>query len=150
MNLVLVLVKMAAGIMGRSSALVADALHSLSDLASDLVVLVGYRFGRLPEDDSHPYGHGKVETLATGVVGVILMAAGLSMAGSAARSLWEPAPGGPPGLLALAAAAVSIVVKEGLYRWTARVARETESRLLLANAWHHRSDALSSVAAVAG
>ncbi len=149
-NLVLVVVKMAAGIMGRSSALVADALHSLSDLASDLVVLVGYRFGRLPEDDSHPYGHGKVETLATGAVGLILVAAGLSMAGSAVRSLWEPTPHGPPGLLALVAAAVSIVVKEGLYRWTARVARETESRLLLANAWHHRSDALSSVAAVAG
>ncbi|GAB6063912.1 cation diffusion facilitator family transporter [Deferrisoma palaeochoriense] len=149
-NLVLVVIKVAAGVLGRSSALVADALHSLSDLASDLVVLVGYRFGRLPEDDSHPYGHGKVETLATAVVGAILLAAGLGMAAGAARTLWTGSSGPAPGLLAVFGAGLSIAVKEGLYRWTARVARETDSRLLLANAWHHRSDALSSVAALAG
>ncbi len=150
LNLALVVFKLSAGILGRSSALVADALHSLSDLASDLIVLAGYRIGRLPEDDQHPYGHGKVETLATAVVGGLLIAAALGTGGAAVAALggWREA--GRPGTVALVAAVVSVLVKEGLYRWTARIARHTDSHLLLANAWHHRSDALSSVAALIG
>ncbi|GAB4275579.1 MAG: hypothetical protein Kow0092_31200 [Deferrisomatales bacterium] len=150
LNLVLVLIKLGAGVLGRSAALVADALHSLSDLASDLVVLFGYRVGRMPEDEHHPYGHGKVETLCTTAVGGLLIAVGLGMGWSSVTAL-RSAGGLPvPGSVALWAAAASIAVKEGLYRWTARVAADTDSRLLLANAWHHRSDALSSLAALAG
>lgn len=149
-NLVLVLVKVAAGVLGHSAALVADALHSLSDLASDIVVLLGYRVGRKPEDSTHPYGHGKVETLSTALVGGLLVAVGLAMGGGALRSLASPEPLPLPGRVALWAAGLSIVSKELLYRWTARVARGEDSRLLLANAWHHRSDALSSVAALVG
>jgi cation diffusion facilitator family transporter len=148
----LVLIKLAAGVLGNSAALVADAVHSLSDLASDIVVLFGYRVGRTPEDDRHPYGHGKVETLCTAVVGGILMVAALGLAVGAARTLWN-GPGtaaSAPELVALWAALASIAIKEGLYRWTVRVARQTDSQLLLANAWHHRSDAFSSIAAVVG
>ena len=150
LNLMLVLIKLAAGVLGNSAALVADAAHSLSDLVSDIVVLFGYRVGRTPEDDRHPYGHGKVETLCTAVVGGILMATAVGLAVGAAGSLWRSTATGVPGMVALWAALASIAIKEGLYRWTARVARETDSQLLLANAWHHRSDALSSIAAVVG
>ncbi len=149
-NLVLVGIKLAAGVLGGSAALVADAIHSLSDLASDLVVLVGYRVGRLPEDEDHPYGHGKVETLATVSVGVMLVAVGLGMGWAAVSDLAAGQYDTTPGRVALAAAALSVVVKEALYHYTARVARDADSRLLLANAWHHRSDALSSVAALVG
>jgi cation diffusion facilitator family transporter len=149
-NLVLVLVKVAAGVLGHSAALVADALHSLSDLASDIVVLLGYRVGRKPEDSSHPYGHGKVETLSTAIVGGLLVAVGLAMGAGALRTLASPEGLSPPARIALWAAGLSILAKELLYRWTARVARTEDSRLLLANAWHHRSDALSSVAALVG
>ncbi len=148
-NLVLVGVKAAAGVIGHSSALVADAVHSLSDLASDIVVLVGYRVGRLPEDPEHPYGHGKVETLATAVVGAMLVAVGVGLGVGAVAALRDPPEVGP-GWIAVAAAVLSIGFKEFLYRWTVRVARDNDSQLLLANAWHHRSDALSSVAAVVG
>ena len=149
-NLLLVGIKLAAGVLGGSAALVADAIHSLSDLASDLVVLVGYRVGRLPEDEDHPYGHGKVETLATVSVGVMLVAVGVGMGWAAVSDLAAGEYEAPPGVVALGAAALSVVVKEALYRYTARVARDADSRLLLANAWHHRSDALSSVAALVG
>lgn len=150
LNLGLVLVKLAAGVLGHSTALIADAFHSLSDLASDLVVLFGYRVGRMPEDDQHPYGHGKVETLCTAVVGGILIAAGLGLGGSAIVALLTGAPARPPAAVALWAALASVLLKELLYQWTARVAASAESRLILANAWHHRSDAFSSVAALVG
>ncbi len=149
-NLVLVLIKGAAGVLGQSAALVADALHSLSDLASDLVVLLGYRVGRKPEDSTHPYGHGKVETLSTAAVGGLLLAVGLAMGSGAVGSLLSSDPVPLPGRVALWAALASLLAKEFLYQWTARVARSEDSRLLLANAWHHRSDALSSVAALVG
>jgi cation diffusion facilitator family transporter len=150
LNLALVLVKLAAGVLGNSAALVADAVHSLSDLASDIVVLFGYRVGRTPEDDRHPYGHGKVETLCTAVVGGLLVAVAVGLAVGAGGALWRGGATEAPGWVALWAALASIVVKEWLYRWTAAAARETDSQLLLANAWHHRSDALSSIAAVVG
>ena len=116
LNLVLVLIKLAAGVLGGSAALVADAVHSLSDLASDLVVLFGYRVGRAPEDELHPYGHGKVETLCTAVVGSILLVAAAGLGLGAARSLWngDAAVVASPGLVALWAALASIAIKEYL------------------------------------
>jgi len=146
----LVLVKLAAGILGHSAALVADALHSVSDLCNDAVVFLGYRWGRRPEDASHPYGHGKVETLATVIVGGVLVAVGLSLGGRSLAGLFGPPPAQAPGLIALAAAAVSIVAKEAIYRRTIRVARRLDSRLLMANAWDHRSDVFASTAALLG
>lgn len=148
-NLSLTLLKVAAGVSGRSSALIADALHSLSDLASDIVVLFGYRVGGMPGDERHPYGHGKVETMCTLAVGSMLIAVGLGMGWTAAASVAAKTEN-IPGFFALGAAVASIVAKEILYRVTARVANDTGSRLLLANAWHHRSDALSSIAALIG
>jgi cation diffusion facilitator family transporter len=150
LNLVLVLVKMVAGVVGHSSALVADALHSLSDLASDIVVLFGYRVGRMPEDNIHPYGHGRVETLCTAVVGGVLVAVGLGLGAGAVATILTPTPPGRPEAVALWVAVGSIAVKEFLYRWTLKVATASESSLLLANAWHHRSDALSSGVALVG
>lgn len=148
-NISLTLLKVAVGVAGHSSALIADALHSLSDLASDVIVLLGYRVGQAPGDQRHPYGHGKIETLCTLVVGSMLIAVGIGMGWAAVDALRGEAKS-IPGLSALGAAAVSIVVKELLYRITARAAKDTGSKLLLANAWHHRSDAFSSIAALIG
>jgi cation diffusion facilitator family transporter len=146
----LIVVKMAAGILGNSAALVADALHSVSDLCNDTVVVVGYRWGRRPEDDSHPYGHGKVETLATVVVGGLLVAVGLSLGLRSLSTLMGPRPAGAPGLIALIAAAISVVAKEAIFRRTIRIAKRLDSRLLMANAWDHRSDVFASSAALLG
>jgi len=148
-NVILAVFKFLAGIFGNSAAMVADAVHSLSDVGSDIVVLIGLRIAAEPEDDSHPYGHGKVETSATVLVGAILIAAG-------GLIFWEGFLGiyqdihKQPGWLALAAAAVSIVVKEVLYRVTLHAGRREKKPSVVANAWHHRSDALSSVAALVG
>lgn len=146
----LVIVKLAAGILGHSAALVADALHSVSDLCNDAVVVLGYRWGRRPEDDSHPYGHGKVETLATVLVGGLLVSVAAAMGLRALSSMLGPPPAAVPGKIALAAAAVSIVAKEAIYRRTVRIAERLDSRLLLANAWDHRSDVFASTAALLG
>ncbi|PLX43151.1 MAG: hypothetical protein C0608_00390 [Deltaproteobacteria bacterium] len=149
-NVVIGFIKFFAGSVGGSPALLADALHSFSDLATDIVVLLGYRIGRAPEDDKHPWGHGKIETLATLIMGVVISVLGVGMAIDAVINLTgEPSPT-PPGIIALGAALLSIVGKEGLFRWTAWVARGTDSRLILSNAWHHRTDSLSSIAALLG
>jgi len=148
-NISLTLLKVAVGVAGHSSALIADALHSLSDLASDVIVLLGYRVGQLPGDQRHPYGHGKIETLCTLVVGSMLIAVGIGMGWVAVDALRGETKS-IPGVSALAAAAVSIIIKELLYRITARAAKDTGSKLLLANAWHHRSDAFSSIASLIG
>lgn len=149
-TLSLALLKLAAGVIGHSAALVADALHSVSDLSNDLVVIFGYRWGRRPEDDSHPYGHGKVETLATLFVGGVLVLVGAAMGVRALQNMLGPAPTEVPGLIALAAAALSMVAKEWVYRRTVRIARALDSRLLMANAWDHRSDVFASAAALVG
>ena len=141
-NLVLSVLKLAAGIVGRSGAMVADAVHSFSDLATDVVVIAFARISAKPRDDGHDYGHGKYETLATIIISLALgiVGAGIVDGGLLPR----------PGLVALVAAGVSIVVKEILYRYTVREGRAVDSPSVVANAWHHRSDALSSLGTLVG
>jgi len=143
-NLGLSAVKFLFGILGASQALVADAVHSLSDSATDLVVIIGAPYWAAPADADHPYGHSRIETMITLVIGTVLGAVGLGLIYHALVTLAEPHPTAP-GWLAFAAALVSIVSKEFLYRWTMRVGTRARSSALIANAWHHRSDAMSSV-----
>ncbi len=145
-NLVLAAIKMAAGIIGHSHAVVADAIHSLSDLVTDFAVIAGVHFWSKPADDDHPHGHQRIETLVTVVIGVFLGVVAVGLAWDAVTG-GHDAGGQTPGALALAAALLSIVVKEALFRWTAVVGQRVNSPALVANAWHHRSDALSSVPA---
>ncbi|MCX7750837.1 MAG: cation diffusion facilitator family transporter [Candidatus Bipolaricaulota bacterium] len=148
-NLALVGLKFAVGLLTGSMALVADGVHSLSDLATDLVVLAGLRLARRPADASHSFGHGKFETLATAVVGVVLLLAGVWIAVEAVGALREGR-AEVPGPIVAGVAAASVVAKEWLFRATRKVARRLRSSSLEANAWHHRSDALSSLAVLVG
>jgi cation diffusion facilitator family transporter len=146
-NSILVVLKAAAGLAGGSSVLVADAVHSLSDLATDVLVLVGLRVSAKPPDEDHPYGHGRFETLAMVVLAGVLLAAAAGIVWDASNRLAEP---GTPATITLWVAALSVAVKETLFHVTLRVGRRHNSSLVIANAWHQRSDALSSVAAFAG
>ena len=152
-NLLLLAFKFTAGILAHSAAMMADAMHSLSDFITDIVVLVFVGISARPQDSTHDYGHGKFETLATFFIGLALAAAaiGIVVNGAVKFASWlngeELA---APGTLALWAALISIVVKEILYRYTASKGRKLESPAVVANAWHHRSDALSSIAAAVG
>ncbi|MCR5140390.1 MAG: cation diffusion facilitator family transporter [Bacteroidaceae bacterium] len=152
-NVALLAFKFAAGILGHSAAMIADAVHSLSDFITDIVVLAFVSISAKPQDASHDYGHGKYEAIATLFIGLALLAAAISIMTSGALKLaaWiggEQLPA--PGMLALWAALASIVVKELLYRYTVRRGRELDSQAVVANAWHHRSDALSSIGAAIG
>lgn len=152
-NLVLSLLKLAAGIAGRSGAMVADAVHSFSDLATDVVVIVFARISAKPRDDGHDYGHGKYETLATIIISLALGIVGAGILAGSIRAIRVVVDGGllpRPGLIALVAAGVSIAVKEILYRYTVREGRAVDSPSVVANAWHHRSDALSSLGTLVG
>jgi cation diffusion facilitator family transporter len=145
-NLVLAAAKATAGIIGQSQAVLADALHSLSDSVTDIAVILGVQYWTAPADEDHPHGHGRIETLITVAIGLAVGAVAVGMGAQAIRGLRHD-PGTVPGGVALVVALVSIVVKEALYRWTARVGREVRSPALEANAWHHRSDAISSIPA---
>lgn len=152
-NLILLAFKFVAGIVGHSSAMMADAVHSASDFLTDLIVLVFVRIGAKPQDASHDYGHGKFETLATFFVALALVGAaiGIIVSGAVKFARWLQGETLPlPGKLALWAALLSIVVKEILYRYTAVKGKALESPAVVANAWHHRSDALSSIGAAIG
>lgn len=152
-NLLLSIVKIVAAILGRSAAVMADAIHSISDVTSDFVLLICLHLSGKEEDEDHQYGHGKFETLATLVVAVALLSAGVLIFISGSKSIIKVLSGHPikqPGVVALYAALLSIVVKELLYRYTAYHAKKIESDALLANGWHHRSDALSSIAVAIG
>ncbi len=152
-NLILTVGKLFAGIWGRSSAMVADAIHSASDFATDLVVLLFVRVSSRPRDEDHDYGHGKYETLATLIIGLALAAVGVKLLWNGCLSIRDFMDGKlpeQPGQVALWAAVVSIVIKELLYRYTVRVGRKVGSPSVVANAWHHRSDALSSVGTLLG
>lgn len=152
-NIVLSALKFAAGIIGHSSAMIADAVHSLSDLVSDAVVLIFVRIAGKPADQDHPYGHGKYETLATVIIGVLLVAVGIGILADGVTKTVDWCRGRPIGIpnwWALGAAVLSIVSKEWLFRYTIMVARCVDSDVLAANAWHHRSDAYTSIATVAG
>jgi cation diffusion facilitator family transporter len=146
-NLVLAVLKGGAGLLGGSSVLLADAVHSLSDLATDVVALVGLRVATKPPDEDHPYGHGRYETLGTVFLGVVLLGAAVGIAWEASSRFGESV---VPAGITLWVAGLGIAVKEALYQITVRVGRRHESPLVVANAWHQRSDALSSVAALAG
>ncbi len=145
-NLVLAAAKAAAGILGHSQALLADALHSLTDSVTDIAVILGVRYWTAPADEDHPHGHGRIETLITVVIGLAIGAVAIGMGTQAIRGLRHGPEVAPTGI-AFVVALISIVVKEILYRWTARVGREVRSPALVANAWHHRSDAISSIPA---
>ena len=152
-NVALTTFKFIAGILGGSAAMMADAVHSLSDFVTDLVVLAFVHVSAKPQDKSHDYGHGKFETLATFIIGLALVAAATGIIVSGALRLIDWMQGAPlrlPGRLALWAALVSILVKELLYHYTRNRGKALRSQALVANAWHHRSDALSSVAAAVG
>ena len=152
-NLLLVGLKAVAGIVGHSAAMISDAVHSLSDFITDIVVLIFVRISGRPQDEDHDYGHGKYETVATLFIGLALAAAAIGIvvngAGKLARWLQgEELPS--PGKLALWAALISIVAKELLFQYTRLKGRKLNSKALEANAWHHRSDALSSIGAAIG
>ncbi len=152
-NIVLTSLKLAAGVFGHSQALIADAIHSLSDFATDIAVLIGLRFSSKPRDSDHAYGHGKYETLVAAIIGLALAYVGIRIAGSAIQRIFHAMHGDPltmPSAFAFWAAVLSIAVKEWLFRVTMKVARTTGSASLVANAWHHRSDAFSSIATAAG
>ena len=152
-NAALLTFKFIAGVMGNSSAMIADAVHSLSDFVTDILVLVFVSISAKPQDTSHDYGHGKFETIASFLIGLALVAAATGIVVSGAMKLWAWWGGAElesPGWIALWAAVLSIVIKELLYQYTARRGRKLDSQVMIANAWHHRSDALSSVGAAIG
>jgi cation diffusion facilitator family transporter len=142
-NILLSGLKFSAGYFGRSQALVADAIHSLTDTTTDIAVIAGSHYWSRPPDETHPYGHRRLETLITVFIGIMLAAAGLSIGWQAISTLHKT-PGMPPGWIALVAALISIITKETIYRWTAATGKRIRSPALAANAWHHRSDAISS------
>lgn len=152
-NFILLIFKFIAGILGHSSALIADAVHSLSDFITDIIVIVFVKISGKPEDENHRYGHGKYETLATALIGLALFAVGAGLLVNGATKVSEAIQGTilpAPSMIALIAAAVSILTKEGLFRFTIRVGVRQNSQAVIANAWHHRSDAFSSIGTLIG
>lgn len=152
-NFLLLVFKFFAGIAGHSAAMLADAVHSLSDFITDIVVIVFVRIAGKPEDKGHDYGHGKYETLATAIIGLLLLCVGFGIFWNGASSIYTFLRGGQlesPGVVALVAALVSIVSKEILYQYTVIQDKKLNSQAVIANAWHHRSDALSSIGTAIG
>jgi len=153
LNITLVAFKFVAGIVGNSAAMIADAVHSLSDLMTDVVIIVFVRISNKPKDKGHDYGHSKFETFATLTIGLVLLIVGLGIAWSGAAKILSVIHGETlesPGMIAFYVAILSIVSKEILYRYTAVFGRKLKSDATVANAWHHRSDALSSIGTAAG
>lgn len=152
-NAVLILMKFIAGFAGRSSAMIADAVHSLSDFISDVIVLVFVKIAGKPKDKGHDYGHGKFETLATMIIGVLLVFAGIGIMINGTKAVMRSIDGEAlqrPTMLALAVAVVSIISKEWLYHYTIKTGKRLGSQAVVANAWHHRSDAFSSLGTFIG
>lgn len=152
-NLFLVVFKFVAGVLGHSSAMIADAVHSLSDFISDMIIVVFVKISGKPEDSDHAYGHGKYETLAAVIVGMILFVVGIGILVDGVSAILDVLKGKSlesPGWLALVAAVVSIVLKEWLFRYTIHYADKYDSSALTANAWHHRSDSYTSIATLVG
>ena len=146
-NLLLAIGKGFVGYIAQSSALIADAGHSLSDLFSDLITSWSLHFSQQPRDENHPYGHGRFETVGSFIIALMLIATGIGVVWHTFQRVESPL---IPGELALWAAGISIVIKELLYQLTHRIGKKQNSRILIANAWHHRSDAVSSIAALIG
>lgn len=152
-NAILLAFKFGAGILAGSAAMVADAVHSLSDFATDIIVFIFVKISSKPQDSDHDYGHGKYETLATTTIGLILLAVGIGIICKGIANIVTWAGGSDlasPGKLALWAALISIAAKELLFRYTIHEGRRLESKAVIANAWHHRSDALSSIGTAVG
>ena len=152
-NVVLLLFKFVAGIVGNSAAMLADAVHSLSDFVTDIIVILFVRISDKPKDKSHDYGHGKFETLAMTIIGLALLAVAVGILYSGVTKIVAWAGGQQlkaPGLLALWAALLSVVLKEAVFRYSMVEARRLQSQAVEANAWHHRSDALSSIGTAIG
>lgn len=152
-NIALTIVKFVAGILGGSTAMLADAVHSASDLFTDIIVIVFTRISGKGKDKGHDYGHGKFETLATVVVSLMLLVVGAEMIKSSYQQIRSAVEGNPlpaPEMIALWAAVISIISKEILYQWTVKVGKRLSSPVVIANAWHHRTDALSSVGSLVG
>ena len=152
-NLLLLIFKFVAGIVGHSAAMVADSVHSLSDFVTDIVVILFVRLSGRPADEDHDYGHGKFETLATLFVSLVLLGVAVMLFVNGVVDIVSALHGEEletPGLVALIAAAASIVIKEILYRYTVRCGKKVNSQVVVANAWHHRSDALSSIGVLVG
>ena len=150
-NIILSAIKLAAGIFAHSGAMISDAVHSASDMLSSVIVIIGVRFSARESDDSHPYGHERFECVAAIVLAVILLVTGLFIGHTAIEQIKAPVPTATvPGVLALVAAIFSIAAKEGMYWYTRFYAKRLDSGALMADAWHHRSDALSSVGALFG
>ena len=152
-NVILLLFKFVAGIVGHSAAMVADAVHSLSDFVTDIIVLVFVHISGKPKDKDHDYGHGKYETLATTIIGFALLLVAVGIEYSGLTKIVDWAQGEEleaPGLLALWAALLSIALKEAVYHYSMIKARQLQSQAVEANAWHHRSDALSSIGTAIG
>ncbi|MBR3871872.1 MAG: cation transporter [Paludibacteraceae bacterium] len=152
-NFLLLVFKFVAGFVGNSAAMIADAVHSLSDFITDIIVILFVRVSSMPKDENHHYGHGKYETLATAIIGVVLFAVGVGILVNAVETIIDFFHGkelAAPNIWALGAAAVSIVFKEALYQYTVYKGKNLNSNALMANAWHHRSDALSSIGTLLG
>lgn len=152
-NIILVIFKLIAGVLGQSAAMIADGIHSLSDLLTDAVVIIFMKLSSRPQDEDHDYGHGKYETLATAIIGMALFVVGLGICYGGVVKIWTALQGGQleqPGWIALVAALLSIALKEWCFQFTMRTGRTIESETVMANAWHHRSDALSSVGTAIG
>lgn len=149
-NLFIAIAQIVVGIIGHSQALVADGVHTLSDLSSDTLVLVAVKHGAKEADEDHPYGHARYETAATLALAIMLGIVAIGIGYSAAGRLFDPSKQHAVSVFSVWAAAGTIIAKEGLYRYTAHIGRKYQSSLLLANAWHHRSDAISSVIVLIG
>ena len=152
-NFLLLVFKFVAGFVGNSAAMIADAVHSLSDFITDIIVILFVRVSSMPKDENHHYGHGKYETLATAIIGVVLFAVGVGILVNAVEAIIDFFHGrelAAPNIWALGAAAVSIVFKEALYQYTVYKGKNLNSNVVMANAWHHRSDALSSIGTLLG
>ena len=152
-NMALLVFKFTAGILGHSAAMIADAVHSLSDFITDAIVLIFVKLGNKPVDEDHDYGHGKYETLASVIISVALLAVGIGIFWNGVVKIKDTIDGNPPeqpGWIALAAALLSIALKEWAYRFTIKVGKATQSAAVITNAWHHRSDALSSIGTAIG
>ena len=152
-NLILLIIKFIAGFVGHSTAMVADAAHSLSDFVTDIIVILFVRLSSKPADKSHAYGHGKYETLATAIIGFLLLAVGIGILFEGINKIASVINGevlDAPGIIAFIVAAISIISKELVYRYTVFKGRSLNSQAVIANAWHHRSDAFSSIGALVG
>ena len=152
-NFILLVFKFIAGFLGHSSAMIADAVHSLSDFVTDIIVVVFVRISGKPEDEDHEYGHGKYETLATAIIGALLLVVGIGILVDSTTTVIDVINGKAleaPSILALAAAVISILLKEALYQYTLFKGKRLNSKAVIANAWHHRSDAFSSIGTLLG